>query len=180
MSLNLLPSQAKFQMEKIRTILLTRKILLIFLVIWVVVVLLLISVEKLANWQLTNENNKYKKLVTDYLQLSNEIVVSQTIKFRAKLLGKVLLDRFEYADAFMVVGTVFDPSITVKNFELKENSFFNITVVANDAKMMTDIENRISEINSGKVPKIKSATIKSVSFLKSSLQWVVNLEVRFI
>ncbi len=107
MSLNLLPSQAKFQVEKIRAMALSRKIMVIFLVTWVVLVLVVLGLEQGEKWWLDKQNMGYKSVVADYLQSSSEIVTSQTIKFRAKLLGKVLADRFEYADAFKVVGTAF-------------------------------------------------------------------------
>jgi len=177
MSLNLLPNQAKFQMEKMKAMALGRKILTIFLIVWVILVLIVFSAFWGAQWWLDQENTKYQNVVADFLQSSNEIVTSQTIKFRSKLLGKVLADRFEYADAFNLVGGVFDQRVSIKDFELKEKSFFIMSVTATDAESMKMIESRVEEINSGTDPKIKKVTIKSASYSKITNEWLVALEV---
>ncbi len=177
MSLNLLPNQAKFQVKKIRAIALSRKIMITFLIIWVVLVLVVLGLEQGEKWWLNKQNMGYKLVVADYLQSSPEIVTSQTIKFRAKLLGKVLADRFEYADAFKIVGTAFDDSIKIKDFELKEKSFFLVSVVVEDNQTMKLLENRIGEINFGGEPAIKKIVIKSVVFTKVEAKWLLTMEV---
>lgn len=177
MSLNLLPNQAKFQVEKMRAIALTRKVLTIFLVVWVMIVLIIFGILLGSKWWLDKENGKYQSVVADFLQSSNEIVTSQTIKFRTKLLGKVLTDRFEYSEAFNLVGTIFDSKAIIKDFELKEKSFFVMTVTAADTQAMKDLESRVAEINKGLEPKISKIVIKSASFTKTDQLWVVVLEV---
>ncbi len=177
MSLNLLPSQAKFQMDKIKATALSRKIMTIFLITFIVITILVLGVEQGAKWVLNLQSNKYQSAMNSYLQSSTEIVTSQLIKFRAKLLGKVLADRFEYADAFGVVGNIFDPSIKVKDFDLKEKSFFVMTVIANSADSMKLLESRVVEINSGAESQIKKVVIKSVTYSKQTLEWLVEMEV---
>lgn len=177
MSLNLLPSQAKFQAEKIRANALAKKILTFFLIGWVVVVLVILAVEQGYKMWLKNQKVKYDNVVSNYMQSASEIVVSQTVKFRAKLLGKVLTDRFEYSDAFNVVGNIFDSSVAIKDFELKENSYFTMMVSVSDSPSMTKLESRIKEINLGNEEKIKNVKLNSASYSKSSGEWLVNLEV---
>jgi hypothetical protein len=178
MSLNLLPSQAKFQAEKIKAISLAKKILTIFLILWVFVVMIILGIEQGYKIWLNNQNVKYQDVVSNYMQSAQEIVVTQTIKFRAKLLGKVLADRFEYSDAFNVVGNIFDSNIVIKDFELKENRYFMMTVEASDSTAMTTLESRIKEINLlGSEPKVKNIVLNSASYSKSAKKWEVNLEV---
>ncbi|MFA7300933.1 MAG: hypothetical protein WC069_01300 [Candidatus Shapirobacteria bacterium] len=177
MSLNLLPSQAKFQVEKIRAASLSKKILTSFLVVWVVLVLIVFFVRQVELWLVTKQNDKYKSLVASYLESSDEIVTSQIIKFRTKLLGKVLTDRFEYSNAFNVVGNIFDPQIIINDFELKEKTFFEMTVEAGSPELMKSIESRVSQINLGASPEVKRIVIKSATYSKTLLKWVVALEV---
>lgn len=177
MSLNLLPSQAKFQVERMQAIALSRKILTIYLVAWVIITAIIFASEQGVIWWLKQENNKYQAIVADFLQSSSEIVTSQTIKFRAKLLGKVLADRFEYSDAFNIVGSIFDSNLVVKNFELKERTYFAMTIVASDAAAMKSLESKVDEINSGVDPKIKKIVLQSASYSKISREWLVSMEV---
>lgn len=177
MSLNLLPSQAKFQMDKIRAKSLGRKIVSYFLAVWVIVVLIILSILWVENWWLSQLDKKYKLAVSDYLSLSQEIVVSQTIKFRTKLLAKVLNDRFEYSNAFETVGGIFDSNVSVKDFQLKDKSFFALSVTANNNEAVKQIESRVDEINLGLVPEIKKILIKTVIYSKADKSWLILLEV---
>jgi len=177
MSLNLLPSQAKFQVERMRAIALSRRILTIVLVVWVSLTILVFAFEQGAKWWLEQENLKYKTVVADFLQSSSEIVTSQTIKARAKMLGTVLASRFEYSDAFNVVGNIFDKKLIIKDFELKEKSYFVMTVVATDEDAMRSLESKVMEINAGSDPKINKIVINGASFSKLSAEWLVSMEV---
>lgn len=177
MSLNLLPSQAKFQVEKIRAVVLSRKILTIFLIIWVILVLGVFGYEIGEKWWLGGLQKQYQIVMSDYLKSTSEIETSQTIKFRAKLLGKVLADRFEYAQAFSAVGDIFGEGIKIKDFELKDRRFFLMSVVASDSESMKLLESRIETINLGADPLIKNIVIKSAGFTKDTALWLVTLEV---
>jgi len=177
MSLNLLPSQAKFQMEKIRMVGLSHKILKYFLVVWVMVVLVTVVVLQGQNWWLSQLDKKYQAIVSDYLSSSTEITVSQTIKFRTKLLAKVLSDRFEYSSAFAIVGNVFDPVIKIKDFELKEKKYISMIVKADDKDQMNLIESRIGEINLGAEPGIAKIDITQVEYVVPTGSWEVSMEV---
>lgn len=177
MSLNLLPSQAKFQVEKIRAITLSKRLLTIFLIIWIVLVVFIFGFEQGGKWWLLKQKAGYQTVLASYLQLSTEIVVSQTIKFRAKLLGKVLADRFEYAQAFNIVGKAFDSSFKIKDFELKDKSFFLVSVIADSDESMKLLESRIGEINLGKEAAIKNIVVKSATYSKIENQWLLTVEV---
>lgn len=180
MSLNLLPNQAKFRIDEMRSVTLSKKFLKIFLFVWVILVSIVFALLQGEMWWLSKKNEQYKVVSDSYLQSANEIVISQMIKFRAKLLGKVLTERFEYADAFGVVGKIFDSKIKIKDFELKEKSFFLMNVVAPDNESMKLVESRVNEINSGVEPNIKKVVIKSTNYSKSLGEWLVSLEVYLI
>jgi len=177
MSLNLLPSQAKFQMDKIRATTQSKTVVKYFLSIWIGIVVIILLVLQGENIWLSNLNTKYKVAVVDYLSSSQEIVVSQTIKFRTKLLAKVLADRFEYANAFTMVGNIFDKSITIKDFELKEKKYFVVGVIASSNDAMKEVETRVAQVNTGVEPDIKNIVIKSVLYSKISNDWLIAMEV---
>jgi len=175
MSLNLLPSQAKFQVEIIKAKSLSRKVLTIFLIIWVILVSVIL-VLKQRGW-LKKEKIKYEVALSGYLQLSSEIITSQSIKFRAKLLGKVLRERFEYAQAFNMVENIFDSKIEIRDFELKEKKYFVMSVIASSDDAMKQVETRVAEVNMGTEPEVKNIVVKSAVYTKNTAQWLVTMEV---
>lgn len=176
MSLNLLPSQAKFQVEIIKAKSLSRKVLTIFLIIWVILVSVIL-VLKQKDWWLKKEKIKYEVALSGYLQLSSEIITSQSIKFRAKLLGKVLRERFEYAQAFNMVENIFDSKIEIRDFELKEKKYFVMSVIASSDDAMKQVETRVAEVNMGTEPEVKNIVVKSAVYTKNTAQWLVTMEV---
>jgi hypothetical protein len=126
MNLNLLPSQAKFQAERMRMEKLAKKILIIVAIVWVVAAVLIFAFWGGSGFVLGKEKDKYKKAVSSYLSLSDEVITSQLIKYRAKVLGKVLSDRFEYSTAFKKVSGLFGDQIKIAGFELRETSMFDV------------------------------------------------------
>lgn len=177
MSLNLLPSQAKFQATKIRAIMQGRKVIKIFLSLWIIVALMVFTIYWGERWWSDRLSKKYDVVVSDYLNSSFEIVTNQTIKFRTKLLSKVLADRFEYSNAFGIVGNIFDPVIKIQDFALKEKKYIEMTVVASDNESMKLIESRIGEINLGNEPSISKIVVKDISYTIKTTDWLVSMEV---
>ncbi|PJE67204.1 hypothetical protein COU93_00045, partial [Candidatus Shapirobacteria bacterium CG10_big_fil_rev_8_21_14_0_10_36_6] len=98
-------------------------------------------------------------------------------KFRAKLLGKVLRERFEYAQAFNMVENIFDSKIEIRDFELKEKKYFVMSVIASSDDAMKQVETRVAEVNMGTEPEVKNIVVKSAVYTKNTAQWLVTMEV---
>lgn len=175
--LNLLPSQAKFQAVKMRMKALAKKITIGVALIWLVVVLTVLTALFGGKWMLNSEKTKYQREMNAFLTMSDSIVTSQIIKFRAKLLGKILTDRFEYYNAFSRVGKLFSAETVIKDFVLKDKSVFKLTLLVNRGGLLDEVEKRVEEINKGEEPGVKKATISSVSYSRPDRSWTVNMEV---
>lgn len=180
MTLNLMPSQAKFQAARMRMKELSKKITTIMVVVWLLAVLLMLLVWFSTRWWLTAENNKYQKEMNAFLSMSDSVVTSQVIKYRAKLLGKILADRFEYYEAFSKIGKLFPEEVTVKDISLKDQSLFRLSLLVTSGKLLDQVEKRIEEINKGEVSGIKQIKILGVSYVQTDNAWTVGLEVKLL
>ena len=124
------------------------------------------------------EKAKYQKELNSFLSISDGVVTSQLIKYRAKFLEKVLIDRFEYYEAFSKVGKLFSDKVVIKDFVLKDRAVFMLTLLVNRGELLDEVEKRVEEINSGMEEGVKRAKISGVSYSKSDSGWTVDLEVK--
>ena len=178
--LNLMPSQAKFQAARMKMKELAKKVTTTMAVVWLLAVLLMMIAWLSTKWWLTVENNKYQKEINAFLSMSEVTVTSQVIKYRAKLLGKILADRFEYYEAFSKIGKLFPEEVTVKDISLKDQSLFRLSLLVSTGKLLDQVEKRIEEINKGEVSGIMSAKILGVSYVRADSSWTVSLEVKLL
>lgn len=173
--LNLLPSVAKFQAAKIN---LKKKIGLgmgIFLGFWILlmmVVFVWLGIDNLLLTKAKKENvfalDKYKTLVTN-------VVISKKNKYQAKLVGKVLNERFEYGASIEKIKNIFSENIVLENFEIKDKKQFILKYSLNNGSNMTEIESKIRDINNGLIPDFKSAKLTSISIKDGG--WNFEMEV---
>ncbi|KKR68062.1 MAG: hypothetical protein UU09_C0016G0013 [Microgenomates group bacterium GW2011_GWA2_40_6] len=178
--LNLMPSQAKFQAARMKMKELSRKVITIMAVGWLLAVLLMLIVWFSVKWWLTVEKNKYQKEINAFSSMSDSVVTSQVIKYRAKLLGKILVDRFEYYEAFSKIGKLFPEEVTVKDISLKDESIFRLSLLVSRGQLLDQVEKRIEEINKGEVPGIRQIKILGVSYIRADSAWTVGLEVKLL
>jgi hypothetical protein len=180
LDLNLLPSQAKFQAVLMRMKGLAKRTTTILIIVWLSVVLIVSILWLGGRWWLESAKANYQKELNSFLSMSEVTVTSQIVKFRAKLLGKILADRFEYYGAFSKVSKLFAEEVTVKDFTLKDMTKFKLTLLVGRGELLDGVEKRIEEINKGLVAGIKGAKILEVSYSRAGREWTVNLEVELI
>jgi len=178
--LNLMPSQAKFQVARIRMKEIAKKTTTVIVVVWLSAALLMLMAWFSAKWWLTMENNKFQKEQKAFLSMSDSVVTSQVVKYRAKLLGKILADRFEYYEAFSKIGKLFSEEVTVRDINLKDQSLFKLSLLVSTGKLLDQVEKRIEEINKGTVEGIIQAKILGVSYTRIEKAWIVGLEVKLL
>jgi len=178
--LNLMPSQAKFQAARMRMKGISKKVTTIMIIVWFSAVLLILTAWFLTKWWLTVENKKYQKEMSAFSSISEVTTTSQLVKYRAKLLGKILADRFEYYEAFSKIGKLFPEEVTVKDINLKDQSLFKLSLLVSTGKLLDQVEKRIEEINKGEVSGIKQAKILGVSYVRAKGAWTVGLEVKLL
>lgn len=175
--LNLLPSVAKFQAARIN---LKKKIgivMAIFLGVWIfsiIVVFVWIGINNFLLNKAKKENtlalDKYKTLVTN-------VVVSKKNKYQAKLVGKVLKERFEYGASIEKITKIFSENIVLENFEIKEKKQFLLKYSLTNGKDLVEVEEKVRDINLGLMSDFKSAKLNTIGVDDS---WTFEMEVTLI
>jgi len=176
LNLNLLPSQAKFQAAKMKLKAILRRYMMTALFIWLAIVTVVVILFFGSGLILNVQNKKYQQALSSYQSLSQDIILNQLLKYRAKVLGQVLKERFEYSSAFERINSIFSEKAKVSNFELNENKSFVIEVVAADKEAINYVESKVAEANEGGIEGIKKITMNSASFRVSG-DWSVGMEV---
>jgi len=175
-NLNLLPSQAKFQAARMKLQGILRQYMSLALVIWVAVIIVVVVLYLGSNFILNLQNKKYQQSLSSLKGMSEEVVTNQLMKFRTKVLGQVLKDRFEYSVAFEKINSIFTEKAKVAKFELNKNKEFIIEVRAPDKEALNYVEDKVAEANKGLVDGVKTITIDSANYTLGN-NWSINMEV---
>ncbi|HPT66321.1 MAG TPA: hypothetical protein PK257_03375 [Candidatus Woesebacteria bacterium] len=176
--LNLLPSVAKFQASKIR---LKKKINLfmaIFLGCWVLSIIIVFVLLGFNNLLLNKAKKENSLVLKQYKSLVSSVVLSKRNKYQAKLVGKVLSERFEYGASIDKIKKLFSEDITLENFEIKNKKQFLLKYSLIDGSKIADVEEKVKDINLGLFSDFKSAKLNSIGV--SSSGWKFEMEVNLI
>ncbi|MDD4026908.1 MAG: hypothetical protein PHO75_01800 [Candidatus Shapirobacteria bacterium] len=175
--LNLLPSVAKFQAARIN---LKKKIglaMAIFLGVWILSIIIVFVWIGINNF-LLNKDKKQNTLALDrYKTLVTNVVISKRNKYQAKLVGKVLKERFEYGASIDKITNLFSENIALENFEIKEKKQFLLKYSLTNGTNLVEIEEKVRDINLGLMSDFKSAKLSSI---KIDGIWTVEMEVSLI
>ncbi|MFA7676371.1 MAG: hypothetical protein WCY28_03120 [Candidatus Shapirobacteria bacterium] len=175
--LNLLPSVAKFQAARIN---LKKKIglaMAIFLGVWILSIIIVFVWIGINNF-LLNKAKKQNTLALDrYKTLVTNVVISKRNKYQAKLVGKVLKERFEYGASIDKITNLFSENIALENFEIKEKKQFLLKYSLTNGTNLVEIEEKVRDINLGLMSDFKSAKLSSI---KIDGIWTVEMEVSLI
>ncbi len=176
--LNLLPSVAKFQAARIK---LKKKINLVmgvFLGLWVLFVVIVFSWLGFNNFLLNRAKKENTSALNQYKSLVTNVVLSKKNKYQAKLVGKVLSERFEYGASIDKITKIFSENIIVENFEIKNKKQFMLKGVLYSGINMVEVEEKVRDINLGLVSGFKSAKLNSINVDASG--WTFEMEVNLI
>lgn len=175
MNLNLLPSQAKFQAARINLKLKIRTFLIGFSVVWFVLIMVVLGMWIVVNSRITSSAKKYAEAAKQYDSLSNDVTLSQRLKYQAKLVGRILTDRFEYSVPLQNVNNLFSNKINVEESNIRDQNSFVLKGVFVGNKNMGEIEKKIQDINSGLVEGFTGAKMTALS--TNGGLWKFELEV---
>lgn len=150
--------------------------MMVAIVFWVLLMVVVAFLHFGSIFVLGFVNKKYEKAFNSYKSLSREIMVNQSLKYRSKVLGTVLKNRFEYSSAFEKINTVFGEKAKVAEFELGNRGEFSLVVSADDKEGVDFVEERVLEINNGQVEGVKKAIIKDVAYALGEA-WKIEMEV---
>jgi len=176
--LNLLPSVAKFQAAKVK---LKKKISLvtgIFLGCWVLSMVIIFVWLGLNNILLNKAKKENTSTLNQYKSLVSSVVLSKKNKYQAKLVGKVLNERFEYGASINKITKIFSGNIVLENFEIKNKRQFILKCFLFDGSSMIEVEEKVRDINLGMFSDFKSAKLNSIGVDKDG--WKFEMEVDLI
>lgn len=175
MSVNLIPSEAKFQAQRIKFGKKMVKIAKILVAVWLSVVVIIFGIWIVLRQIQQAEKNKLTKAETAYEQLSNKLITNQKLRYKIKLVSQIVESRFEYARAFQTVNDYLPPEANISKLELNKDGNFAVDLELRGAKLMEEMEARIEATNRGAVEGIESVLIKSIGVNNGN--WKLGLEV---
>lgn len=174
--LNLLPSEAKFQAERMHLKAMINNFLWIFGGLWLSLVVIVFAVGLIFQLNLNRLNKNYQKGLTQYESLIGSMAVNQKIKYQAKVVAKVLADRFKYGESMEMVRNLFSEKVTIDNLEIKEKKKFTVDGSLVDGNNLSEIESVVADINRDLVEGFESAKISGLS-VDAVKGWTFDLEV---
>lgn len=175
-SLNLLPSQAKFQAKRIKLEKNVRLFSGLILTVWIMVMAVVLGLFWFGQKNLMEIKKRRDRAMLVYKDLIKEGVAGEQLKLRAKMVGKVLAERFEYGKTIKKMDKLFLTSkVTVENFDMKGRGVFALKGrTVGDG--IDEVDKRITEINNKEVDDFEEAKMTSLSY--SDGVWSFAMEVK--
>lgn len=174
--LNLLPSQAKFQAERMHL----KKMISNFIWVmgggWLTVVIVVLGLNLLAQLSLNQLNKKHQKTADQYKSLAQNMLISQQVKQQAKVVATVLQKRFEYGSSMEKIKNIFSDKIVINGFHLTEDKTYKLEVSVPNPIDFDEVELKIDDINQGSLEGFKSAKLEKLEIDKAK-GWIFNMEV---
>lgn len=175
MELNLMPSVAKFQAEKIKFSEKIKSITISLLAVWVAVLVVVMAVYLFFKFNYSSLNNKYEVLLKDYKKMAEDVIINQELRYKAKLVSQVLDKRFEYSVAFAKMNSLFGEDVVIEEMNLDDNSTVSIVAFVMTNESMDKIEAQIVNINNGLVDGFSNAVLGSIGL--DGNKWSFSMEV---
>lgn len=174
--LNLLPSQAKFQAERIHFKKIINNFLWIFVGVWLLLLVGVFLFEFTLTLSLKKSNGDYQKVLRQYESLMENMALNQKVKYQAKVVAKVLSGRFEYGESMRLVKELFPADIEIENLEIVKTNEFQVDGKILEGENLVKLEELIDEVNIGLIDGVKKMKIKDVS-VDAKKGWKFALEV---
>jgi hypothetical protein len=173
--INLLPSQAKFQAKKVALKAKITSFLWVFGGVWVLLLIIVLGGFFVSQVVLTQVNKKYQSNLTQYKSLLGNMAINQQVKYRAKIVGQVLGERFEYGSSIEKVKSLFSENIKIDDIEIEEKEKFSLKGSVTDGRYVSEVEEKVVAINNGELEEFSKAVLKDIQI--ASGVWVFKMEV---
>lgn len=174
--LNLLPSQAKFQAERIRLKKMINNFMWLSGGAWLILVIIVLTINLLKQLNFNQLKKKHQTAADQYKSLIGEISVSQRVKQQAKIVATVLDNRFEYGNSMEKVKNLFSEKVLVDNFDINDSKSYKIKASIPELANLDEVEMKIDDINQGRVEGFKSATLENLT-IDNLKGWTFTMEV---
>lgn len=176
LGLNLLPGQAKFQAKKIRLQKKVNYFVWIFGGIWLGTVAVILIVWMVFKIGLESNKKKYGLVLNQYQLLAENAVVSERLKYRAKLVSQVLENRFEYGVSMQRMASLFSAEINLDSIELVSRNLFRLSGITRSEAGINELEEKMERTLEGELPGFVSMELLALS-LEGSV-WEFEVEVK--
>lgn len=177
--LNLLPSEAKFQAEKMHLKKVISNITWGMCGVWLIAVIIVFGLNLIYQLNQNQLNKKYQKLADQYKGLSQDILKNQQIKHQAKVVAMVLKERFEYGSSMEKIKNIFSDKVIINNFNLEESKVYKVEAIVPDTKNINEVEMKIEDINRGVINGFKSAKLLNLT-VDGTKGWKFIMEVTLL
>lgn len=97
------------------------------------------------------------------------------LKYKARLVGKLLESRYEYGRSFQKVASLATAGMKIKESRMAKDGLFEVGLEVSDSESMARLEDRIKEINEGRSDNFKGVEFRSVGVRNGA--WTVTAEV---
>ena len=173
--INLLPSQAKFQAKRMALKSKINFFLWIFGGSWVLILIIVLGGFFVSQLVLNQVNKKYESGLNQYKSLLGSMAVNQQVKYRAKIVGQVLGERFEYGASIEKAKSIFSENIKIEDVGIEGKKQFTLSGSIANGKYVSEVEEKIVEINNGELEGFSKAVLKDIQVNNGI--WVFEMEV---
>jgi len=175
MSLNLLPNEAKFQAQRIQFRKKSDLVSKIILTIWLLAIIVVIAWWLLVKMVVNKSETKKDQAMRQFMGLADNVVINQNLRYKAKLVGQILNNRFEYAKTFRSILALFPVGVTVNKYELKTGKVFTIQGEIGNSLTMDAIEAMVKSVNNQENPEFEKAKLTSMKLDDNN--WSFSMEI---
>jgi hypothetical protein len=175
--LNLLPSEAKFQAEKIKIKGIINNFLWIFGGFWFLFLTGVVVVSLVLQLSLKGLVKEYEKNKSQYQALAGSMAINQKVKYQAKVVSKVLLDRFEYGKSMEMIKNLFSENITISNLEIGDKKVFTVFGTVVDGNNLSEVEQKVVDVNHNLIDGFSSAKMTNLNY-DPIRNWQFQMEVK--
>ncbi len=173
--LNLLPNVAKFQASKMKMKSLVNKVSIYIGVAWVVILLVVFGFWAIEQNRINVEQRRFDRAKEEFESLKEEIVLTQQLKFRAKLVGEILDSRFEYHQVFKIIQSMFSEKVAIEKTQIEDGNFISVSGSTEGLNSFDEVQKKIDMINNKEVAGLAAARLKDLTLADNS--WRFSMEV---
>jgi hypothetical protein len=162
--INLLPNAAKFKAYRQQWRQKNKKIVIWELVAGITLGAILIGANAgISMWsrKISQEAARWKQ---EFANLKVGVEASQKIKYQAKIVGKVMDQRFEYGQAFAAINKLFPAEVIVEKSDFKDETTFNVEGMIINDLAVTQVEQLVADINAGKNEYFNRMELKQMAW----------------
>lgn len=178
MNLNLIPSKAKFQAAKINLQKNIRLVLFGVLVVWILVAGIVLALTNVVKFKIATATAENKKVTQNYASMEDNIMTSQKLKYKAKMVGGILNTRFEYGQAFEIIVSLFPPTVNLKSYTLNDGGVFEVKGSVSGKADVDLLEKTVVAINVGENPRLKKAKITSITLKGDVFDFTMEVQLK--